>query len=145
MSYARGVIIGAVFVLVVIAIAGVVSLDFYLQQSSSEPEILRSKPTSNVTRAPRPVLEPRPTPTLIIVSIVLPPTTITPPLTPTQVETDEDDEDYDEPEIYRVVAGDTLLGIARRFDVGVGELVLLNDIQDASLISVGQELLIPPR
>ena len=144
MSYARGVIIGAVFVLVVVVIAGFVSLDFYLQQSSSEPEILRPKPTSNVTMSARPVFGPRPTPTLIIIPIVLPPTTITPPPTPTQVETDEDDDD-NEPEPYRVVAGDTLLGIARRFDVAVEELIVLNDIQDASLISVGQELLIPPR
>ena len=141
MSSARGVAIGAVFVLVVIIIAGIVTLDFYLQRASSEPEILRPKPTVAGSDTVRPILEPPPTPTLIIIPIVLPPTTVTAPPTPTQVETDEN---ANEPEIYEVRAGDTLLGIASQFGITVEEIIALNEIQDPSVISIGQELLIPP-
>ena len=141
MSSAPGVAIGAVFIFVVIIIAGIVTLDFYLQRSSSEPEILRPTPTVVSSATVRPILEPPPTPTLIIIPIVLPPTTVTAPVTPTQVETDEN---ANEPEIYEVRAGDTLLGIASQFGVTVEEIIALNEIQDPSLISIGQELLIPP-
>lgn len=44
---------------------------------------------------------------------------------------------------YTVVAGDTLFEIARRFGVSLDALVALNNIQDPSLIRVGQVLLIP--
>ncbi|RIK42470.1 MAG: M23 family peptidase [Chloroflexi bacterium] len=44
---------------------------------------------------------------------------------------------------YTVVAGDTLFEIAQRFGVSLDALVALNNIQDPSLIRVGQVLLIP--
>ncbi|HMN30839.1 MAG TPA: peptidoglycan DD-metalloendopeptidase family protein, partial [Caldilineaceae bacterium] len=44
---------------------------------------------------------------------------------------------------YTVVAGDTLFAIAQRFGVSVDDLVALNNLTDASLIRVGQVLLIP--
>ena len=133
--------IGAVFVFLVIIIAGVVALDFYLQRASSEPEILRPQPTVASGATVRPILEPPPTPTQIIIPIVLPPTTVTAPPTPTQVETDEN---ANEPEIYEVIAGDTLVGIASQFGVIVEEIMALNEIEDPSVIGIGQELLIPP-
>lgn len=141
MSSARGVAIGAAFVFLAIIIAGVVALDFYLQRASSEPEILRPQPTVASRATVRPILEPPPTPTQIVIPIVLPPTTVTAPPTPTQVETDEN---ANEPEIYEVIAGDTLLGIARQFGVSVEEIMALNEIEDPSVIGIGQELLIPP-
>jgi LysM repeat protein len=44
---------------------------------------------------------------------------------------------------YLVRAGDTLLGIAVRFQVGMWDIVLANNIANPSLIYVGQTLIIP--
>lgn len=44
---------------------------------------------------------------------------------------------------YVVQSGDTLSGIAQKFDTTVGELVELNDIRNPNLIYVGQVLKIP--
>ena len=44
---------------------------------------------------------------------------------------------------YIVQAGDTLSGIAQKFDETVGELIELNDIRNPNLIYVGQVLKIP--
>ncbi len=44
---------------------------------------------------------------------------------------------------YIVRPGDTLWGLSRRFDTTVQKLVEINDIEDPSLIVVGQTLLIP--
>lgn len=41
---------------------------------------------------------------------------------------------------YQVAPGDSLSGIARRYRVGTGLLVRLNDIQDPNLIRIGQTL-----
>ena len=132
---------GAVVILLVIIIAGIVTLDFYLRRTTAEPEILRPSPTLERDLEARPILEPPPTPTVIVIPIVLPETTITAPPTPTQVETDEN---ANEPEIYEVLPGDSLIGIAVQFGVDVQEIIDLNEIVDPSLINVGQKLLIPP-
>lgn len=50
---------------------------------------------------------------------------------------------HQELQSYTVVAGDTLAAIAERYGVSLEALVELNNIADASLINVGQELLIP--
>ncbi len=131
---------GAVVILLVIIIAGIVTLDFYLRRTTAEPEILRPSPTLERDLQTRPILEPPPTPTVIVIPIVLPETTITAPPTPTQVETDEN---ANEPEIYEVLPGDSLIGIAVQFGVDVQEIIDLNEIVDPSLINVGQKLLIP--
>jgi LysM repeat protein len=47
--------------------------------------------------------------------------------------------------VYTVQAGDTLIGIATRFHVGMWDIVLANNIAKPSLIYVGQRLLIPGR
>lgn len=45
--------------------------------------------------------------------------------------------------VYRVVSGDTLSGIALRFDTTVQAIAEANHIADVNLIYVGQELVIP--
>ena len=45
--------------------------------------------------------------------------------------------------VYVVQAGDTLFSIAQRFETTVEAIVTANDIADASLIRVGQKLVIP--
>lgn len=44
---------------------------------------------------------------------------------------------------YTVVAGDTLLAIARRFDTTITDIVEANDLANPDTLSIGQELLIP--
>ncbi len=44
---------------------------------------------------------------------------------------------------YVVVAGDTLLAIAFRFDVTVEAIVAANDLADADVLAIDQVLLIP--
>lgn len=46
--------------------------------------------------------------------------------------------------IYIVQEGDTLYSIAERFNVGIDQIIRLNDIPRPDLIYVGQRLLIPP-
>lgn len=44
---------------------------------------------------------------------------------------------------YEVVRGDTLIGIANRFDLTLDQLAAANNIADPTFITVGQVLLIP--
>lgn len=46
--------------------------------------------------------------------------------------------------VYTVKAGDTLAGIAQQFNVSLPAVIDLNPDLDPDLISVGQEILIPP-
>ncbi|MFC2036828.1 peptidoglycan DD-metalloendopeptidase family protein [Chloroflexota bacterium] len=48
-----------------------------------------------------------------------------------------------EPPVYVVQRGDTLFGIAQRFDTTVQAIVAANDLADRSLIITGQKLVIP--
>ncbi len=47
------------------------------------------------------------------------------------------------PQVYVVQRGDTLLAIADKFGLVVGDLIRANDIKDPNLIVVGQRLDIP--
>jgi LysM repeat protein len=44
---------------------------------------------------------------------------------------------------YTVQSGDTLSEIARKFDVSVADIVAINDLPNADILSEGQQLLIP--
>ncbi|MCA9866714.1 MAG: LysM peptidoglycan-binding domain-containing protein [Anaerolineales bacterium] len=44
--------------------------------------------------------------------------------------------------VYSVVAGDTLLGIAARYDLSLADLLTLNSLSGAELLSIGQPLII---
>lgn len=143
MSSGRAVAIGTVVFVVSIIVGGIVAVDIYLRRTSSEPEILQPKPAVTAGATAQPMLDPPPTPTLVVIPITLPPTTVTAPPTPTKARI-PDAASEPEPEIYKIREGDTLLGIADRFGVTMEELVELNQIENPSLISVGRELLIPP-
>jgi murein DD-endopeptidase MepM/ murein hydrolase activator NlpD len=52
-------------------------------------------------------------------------------------------EETDIPRVHIVQEGETLFGIATQYDTTVETLLLLNSIDDAALIQVGQELIIP--
>ncbi|MGD9895622.1 MAG: LysM peptidoglycan-binding domain-containing protein [Candidatus Methylacidiphilaceae bacterium] len=47
-------------------------------------------------------------------------------------------------QIYHVIRGDTLWRIARRFHVGLSELMAVNHLSVSSKLQIGQELRIPP-
>lgn len=66
--------------------------------------------------------------------------TETPEATPTPVVTPTPEPT---PRSYVVEPGDTLTGIAQRFETTVDEIVQANDIADPDLIRPGQELTIP--
>lgn len=78
------------------------------------------------TPSPSPSPTPSPTPT--------PSQSATPTPTPTQSAN---------PSTYRVVSGDTLSGIARRFGVSVSSIQQLNNMGSSTTIRVGQVLQIP--
>jgi murein DD-endopeptidase MepM/ murein hydrolase activator NlpD len=48
-----------------------------------------------------------------------------------------------QPQVYVVQAGDTVYGIARRFGIDPDQLVQVNQIENPSLLQVGQQLQIP--
>ena len=60
-----------------------------------------------------------------------------------QAETLLQDEPPPTDQVYIVQQGDTLYGIARAFGIPVEQLITANGIQDPTLISPGQQLLIP--
>jgi LysM repeat protein len=62
-----------------------------------------------------------------------------PTATPTRAGTPSGEE-----EVYVVEPGDTLFTIAQRFGVTVNELMEANDLDNPNLLSIGQELIIPP-
>jgi LysM repeat protein len=140
MSIARGVLLETVVVMLVLTMTGIVVLDFYLRRATSVPDALVATPTVVANRTPPPVLPPPPTPALEIITIAIPQTDITPPPVPTKVVRVEEQA---KEEFYTVQPGDSLSGIATRYDVPIEVIISANDITDAALIRVGQELVIP--
>ncbi|MHB0875998.1 MAG: LysM peptidoglycan-binding domain-containing protein [Anaerolineae bacterium] len=93
------------------------------------------------TMTPRPTFTPTVLPTATATVTVTPTPTRTPTATvePTATAVPEAT-----PTIHYVASGETLSGIAEAYGVSVDALMAANDISNASLISVGQELIIPP-
>lgn len=52
-------------------------------------------------------------------------------------------QDQNEYPVYIVQSGDTLTGIAEKFDVNLDNLIAVNGISDSNIVSVGMQLLIP--
>jgi LysM repeat protein len=93
------------------------------------------KPTPTSTPSPRPTVSPTATPRPS--ATVSPTPTVTPRPTPTPTSS------APVTVSYRVLAGDTLGSIARKFGVTVTALQTLNKISDPRLLQVGQLLRIP--
>ena len=67
------------------------------------------------------------------ITTVVPPSTTAPAATSTSIVA-----------FYVVADGDTLSGIADKFNVSLADLIAINEITDANTIQLGQQLLIPP-
>lgn len=109
-------------------------------------------PTATPTVPPSPTLEP--TATTTPTDVPPPPTEAPPPPTqapppPTQVPAPPPPTQAPsrQPRRYVVESGDTLRGIAERFDVSVEELLRYNGLsaEEADSLQPGQELFIPPQ
>lgn len=92
--------------------------------NTTDDEDLEIKPTFILT--PYATITPTPTATPLV------------PPTPTPSPTPETD-------IYVVVPGDTLSGIAARYGVSTQSLMSLNGLSPSDILSVGQELRVPKR
>lgn len=89
------------------------------------PQVMQtSTPTASFTPTPTQTKTPRPTATPVVVTPTFSPT-------PTRVSA------------YTVTAGDTLISIAKKFDISFGYLADQNNIDNPDLIFVGQVLNIP--
>lgn len=92
-------------------------------QASASPSAAAATPTRP---APMRIVTPTPVPA----GATIPPDATAPP---------------QNPQTYVVAEGDTLYGIALKFDVELSALIELNGLSDPNDIVVGQELQIPPR
>jgi LysM repeat protein len=93
-----------------------------------------------VTLTPRPTFTATPPPTATPTATATPKPTNTPTATPEPTVTPAPQVT---PTIYSVASGDTLGGIADAYGVTIEALMEANGISNASLISVGEELIIP--
>lgn len=116
---------------VVFVVVGVVLVLAFLGQGRSIPLLSKptATPTATLTPTPMPTDTPTPTPTLT--------PTITPSPTPTFTPTPS------APFKYTVQEGDSLVGIAKKFNADLVTLMLLNNLNNTSTIYVGQPLTIP--
>lgn len=87
------------------------------------------------TPTPTATASPTSTPTITPTATLTPTITSTPTWTPTPTP--------DEPFPYEVQPGDTLLAIAEKFGVDLTTLMLLNGLNNNSVLTPGQEILIP--
>ncbi len=87
------------------------------------------------TPTPTSTATPTPTPTVTPTATATPTITLTPTWTPTPTP--------DEPFPYEVQPGDTLVDIAEKFGVDLITLMLLNGLNNDTVLTPGQEILIP--
>lgn len=81
----------------------------------------------------------------LLIPVRLPaPATSTPTITPEVTQPQDPGTGGATDTIYFVVAGDTLFGIANRYNTTVGALAQLNGIVNPNRIQVGQRLIVPP-
>lgn len=71
------------------------------------------------------------------------PTIADPGREPLSVDTPTPAPGKDEPQVYIVEAGDSLLGIALRFGLTLDELMAANELENPDFVFVGQRLVIP--
>ncbi len=93
-----------------------------------------------------PVVGPKPAPTPTIQAVVaLPTETVTPAPTGTPTVTPATPEPSPTPAVitHTVKAGETLGGIARFYGAGIQDVLTLNNLTNANVVTVGQNLLIP--
>ena len=130
------------YLLVLVLVAGLLGACGATDQAGGEP-----KPTASSVVPPTPPPTPNPYPTT---AELCAPGGLwanlggyhcrTPTPTPTSPPNSKSEE-----EIYVVVVGDTLFGIAQKLDVSVKDLSDLNEIKDVSQLFVGTRLRIPER
>ncbi len=101
------------------------------------------KPTPTPTVSPRPTVSPTATPRPTTTATPRPTATASPSPTATPRPTPTPTASPAVTVSYRVLAGDTLASIARKFGVTVAALQTLNRISDPRLLQVGQLLRIP--
>jgi LysM repeat protein len=97
---------------------------------------------ATATMTPRPTFTATPPPTATPTATMTPAPTSTPTATPEPTLTPTPEVEVT-PTLYDVASGDTLGGIADAYGVTIEALMEANGISNASLISVGQELVIP--
>lgn len=114
---------------VVFVVVGIVLVVAFMGNGQGIPFLSTETPTPTVTYTPSPTLTPTATPTLT--------PTITPTLTPSPFPTPS------EPFEYTVQEGDSLVAIAKKFNVDLITLMLLNNLNNGSTIYVGQKIIVP--
>lgn len=112
---------------VILLVGGVILIVSWLTGDSPPAFLVTSTPTATLTATPA-----SPTPTLA------------PTGTPSEIPTETLTPTPERPFTYTVELGDTLFGIAEKFDLDVLVLMAANAITDPGALSVGQQLTIPP-
>ncbi len=123
-------ILGGIAV-VLIVVGVVLILVLSREQGGGLRGLFFASPTPTATLTPTPTPTPTVTPT--------PTPTPTPAVTPTPTFTPTPDKPFP----YTVQPGDTLFTIAEKFNVNLVTLMLLNGLNNDSVLYIGQEILIP--
>ncbi len=114
---------------VVFVVVGVVLVLAFMGNGQGIPFLATDTPTPTMTFTPSPTATATATPTLTPTITLTP----TPTFTPTP----------SEPFEYTVEEGDNLVGIAKKFNVDLITLMLLNNMNNDSPLYVGQKIIVP--
>ncbi len=139
MKYRGGVLFWPLLFVIAITVVALVVLEVYVRNTSQIPAVFDMETTSDGSKSVIAALDPLRTPTPRIVALEVPGAVFIAVPTPTRISQPGEVKE----ETYIVKPGDTLSGIATRYDVGMELIAKVNQITDPSLISVGQELIIP--